>query len=165
MKKLLIMRHAKSDWGTGRPDHERPLNSRGTRAAEVMGRALATMGEVPDLVISSPAARAATTAQLAAAAGSWASAIRHSDALYGTSAHGALEVLLEADTGAAAVMLVGHEPTWSALVAHLTGGSVAMKTATVAAVELYIQDWSQALEARGELLYVLQPRSIAALVA
>ena len=63
MKKLLIMRHAKSDWGSGLADHERPLNKRGTKAAAAMGKALAAMEEIPDLVISSTATRAATTAR------------------------------------------------------------------------------------------------------
>ena len=164
MKKLLIMRHAKSDWGSGLADHERPLNKRGTRAAAAMGKALAAMEEAPDLVISSTATRATTTARLAAEAGDWHSRITYSDALYGTSVRGALEVLMEADPGAASVMLVGHEPTWSSLVEHLTGGAVAIKTATIAAVELYVRDWADASGARGELLYLLQPRSIAGLV-
>ena len=164
MKKLLIMRHAKSDWGSGVADHERPLNKRGTAAAAAMGKALAAMDEVPDLVISSTATRAATTSRLAAEAGAWNSRITYSDALYGTSARGALEVLMEADPGAASVMLVGHQPTWSALVEHLTGGSVAIKTATVAAIDLYIRDWTDAPNTHGELLYLLQPRNIAGLV-
>lgn len=164
MKKLLIMRHAKSDWGSGLADHERPLNKRGNAAAGAMGKALAAMNEVPDLVISSSATRAATTARLAAEAGAWDSRITYSDVLYGTSVRGALEVLMEADPDAASVMLVGHEPTWSALVEHLTGGSVTIKTATVAAIDLYIRDWTDAPGTHGELLYLLQPRTIAGLV-
>ncbi len=164
MKKLLIMRHAKSDWGSGLADHERPLNKRGTKAAAAMGKALAAMEAVPDLVISSTATRAATTVELAAAAGDWNSRITYSDALYGASVRGSLEVLMGADPGAASVMLVGHEPTWSSLVAHLTGGAVAIKTATVAAIELYVRDWAEAEYAQGELLFLLQPRSIAGLV-
>jgi phosphohistidine phosphatase len=164
MKKLIIMRHAKSDWGSGLADHERPLNKRGTKAAASMGKALAAMEEAPDLVISSTATRAATTARLAVEAGRWSSRITYSDGLYGTSVRGALEVLLEADPGAASVMLVGHEPTWSSLVQHLTGASVVMKTATIAAIELFVRDWADAPGARGELLYLLQPRSVAGLV-
>ena len=129
-----------------------------------MGKALAAMEEVPDLVISSTATRAATTARLAAEAGEWESRITYSDGLYGTSVRGALEVLLEADPGAASVMLVGHEPTWSSLVLHLTGGAVVIKTATIAAIELYAREWADASTARGELLYLLQPRTITGLV-
>ena len=164
MKQLLVMRHGKSDWSAGRPDHDRPLNRRGRESAAAMGRALTAMEEAPELVISSTARRAATTAKLAAEAGSWAAPITLVDALYGTSAVGALEVLMGADEGATSVMLVGHEPTWGALVAHLTGASVAMKTATVAKIELYVSEWGDVRNARGELTMLLQPRAIGRLV-
>lgn len=164
MKQLLVMRHAKSDWSVGRADHDRPLNRRGVEAAKAMGVAIARMGEAPELVISSTATRAATTAQLAAEAGDWESSLTYTGSLYGTSAQGALEVLLEADPAADTVMLVGHQPTWGNLVAHLTGGAVAMKTATVAKIELYIRDWTDAPHSRGELVFLLQPRSIQGLV-
>lgn len=154
------MRHAKSDWSAGLADRDRPLNARGRRAASAMGKALAAMDEVPDLVISSTAARAATTAQRAIEAGEWRSAVRYTDDLYATSVRGALEVLMGADPAAESVMLVGHEPTWSSLVAQLTGGATAIKTATVAAVELYVRDWADVYDAHGELLFLLQPRTI-----
>ncbi len=165
MKQMLVMRHGKSDWSAGRPDHDRPLSRRGAAAAAAMGKALAAMKETPDLVITSTARRARTTAQLAIEAGTWNCPLVQSDALYGTSAQGALEVLLEADPTADSVMLVGHQPTWGALVAQVTGASVAMKTATVAKVELYIRDWTDALHAHGELVWLLQPRSISHLVS
>ena len=69
-----------------------------------------------------------------------------------------------ADPEAESVMLVGHQPTWGNLVAHLTGGAVAMKTATVAKIEIYVRDWEDILHARGELVLLLQPRSISRLV-
>ena len=164
MKQLLVMRHGRSDWSAGKPDHDRPLNPRGVAAAKAMGIALAKMGEEPDLVISSTATRAATTAQLAAEAGDWESEMTYDGALYGTSSQGALEVLLDAEPAAHSVLVVGHQPTWGNLVAHLTGGAVAMKTATVAKIELYIRDWTDVLHARGELIFLLQPRSIRGLL-
>ncbi len=165
MKNILVMRHGKSDWSTGRPDHDRPLNRRGATAAAAMGRALAIMHEQPQQVITSSARRARTTAQLAMEAGAWDCTLVEKDALYGASAMGTLEVLLEADPDAESVMVVGHQPTWGALVAQLTGAAVAMKTATVAKIELYIRDWTDVLHAHGELIWLLQPRSIEHLVA
>ena len=165
MKQLLVMRHGKSDWSAGRPDHDRPLNRRGAAAAAAMGKALAIMEEQPNQVISSTARRARTTAQLAIEAGSWDCPLVQTDALYGTSANGALEVLLTADPSADSVMLVGHQPTWGSLVAQLTGAAAAMKTATVAKIELYVRDWTDVLHAHGELIWLLQPRSIRHLLA
>jgi len=67
MKRLVLIRHAKSDWGReALKDFDRPLNPRGEKDAPRMARALAQRGIVPDQMISSPAKRALTTAVLMA---------------------------------------------------------------------------------------------------
>jgi len=64
MKTLLILRHAKSSWShPGLSDHDRPLNKRGKRDAPRMGQLLREEGLLPDLIISSSAKRAKTTAE------------------------------------------------------------------------------------------------------
>lgn len=159
MKRLMILRHAKSDWNAGASsDHARPLNRRGTAAAMTMGKIIANMGEVPDVIYCSSAQRARETAMLAMDSGKWDSNLEEVDALYGTSAEGALAVAAQAPEPTETLMLVGHEPTWSYLVHSLTGADVAIKTATVAAIDLSIARWSQAQQARGTLAYLLQPR-------
>ena len=162
MKRLMILRHAKSDWHAGASsDHARPLNRRGTGAAMTMGRVLARVGEVPELVLSSSALRARETAMLAADAGRWESEIREIDALYGTSAAEALRIASEASDEIERLMLVGHEPTWSYLVNAVTGASVSMKTATVAGIDMHTESWAGAPAAAGSLAYLLQPRLFA----
>lgn len=154
------MRHGKSDWSTGVSDHERPLNKRGLRAAERMGRLLSTMGETPDHVITSTATRARTTAELAMTAGGWDASLKEEADLYGTG----IDTILAVVAGAPPVdrlMIVGHEPVWSGLVAHLTGGAVVMKTATVVGIDLLVRDWEEIPLARGETVFVLQPRHFA----
>jgi phosphohistidine phosphatase len=159
MKRLIIFRHGKSDWyAPSKSDHDRPLNKRGRRSAEAMGIALANANQAPQHVISSSATRAHTTAEIARTAGDWTSTLELTDRLYGTSVDGALQVVAGSDPGIDHLMLVGHEPTWSALVAHLTGASVQVKTATVVAIDLLISGWAGAETARGEIVYVLQPR-------
>lgn len=67
MKYLTLIRHAKSDWSDASlSDFERPLNGRGKKAAPKMGRRMAERGDIPDLLLSSPAKRAAKTARLMA---------------------------------------------------------------------------------------------------
>lgn len=64
---LVLIRHAKSDWSTpGQTDYERSLNERGKRDAPVMGQRLRQKNIIPDLILSSPAKRAASTAKLVA---------------------------------------------------------------------------------------------------
>ena len=77
MRQLLVLRHGKSDWDADyRGDHERPLASRGRRAAAAVGRFLAAAGPMPDRVLSSSAVRALSTVRLAAEAGRWPPPIR-----------------------------------------------------------------------------------------
>lgn len=111
---LVLIRHAKSDWSTvGQPDFERPLNERGKRDAPVMGNRLKARGLLPDLMIASPARRAADTARLIAAATGYDTRhIRWVDRLYHAAAAVFDDVLMteaipdEAKT----VFLFSHNP-------------------------------------------------------
>lgn len=157
MKTLLAMRHAKSDWDAPyRHDHDRPLSERGVAAARFMGRLVADRDLVPDLVISSTAVRARTTAELAIEAGEWGSQLRLEPGLYGTSVEGALEVAASSPD-VPRLMLVGHQPTWGGLVARLTGEVVEVKTATVAVTTLPIESWTEVTGARGTLTGLHHP--------
>ena len=159
MKRLIVLRHAKSDWDAAYDaDRDRPLNKRGVRASSAIGVALSRSGEVPEVAITSSALRATTTVDLAAAAGNWATTIEVSDALYGTSAEGALEVAATAVDGVERLMLVGHQPAWGSLVQALTGGLVVIKTATAVGIDLALNSWRDVESARGSIAYVLQPR-------
>ncbi len=67
MRRLFLVRHAKSSWGEpSLPDRERPLNDRGKRDAPRMGRRLAALGVNPDVILASPARRALKTARILA---------------------------------------------------------------------------------------------------
>tara|TARA_R110000787_G_scaffold32467_3_gene85863 strand:+ start:471 stop:962 length:492 start_codon:yes stop_codon:yes gene_type:complete len=62
MKRLILMRHAKSDWSSGAgSDHDRPLNARGVAAAEALGGWLRAQNIAPDQVLSSSAKRTGET--------------------------------------------------------------------------------------------------------
>lgn len=158
MKTLLVMRHAKSDWDASYgADHDRPLNERGVRSARIMGRVLTEADLVPDLIVSSTAVRARSTAALASEAGSWSSDTRLEPALYGSGTDTAVE-LAAAAPDVSRLMLVGHQPTWSRLVTVLTGERVEMKTATVVVIDFEIEWWPGLVGARGTVTNVLQPR-------
>ena len=159
MRNLMIMRHGKSNWDADAlSDHARPLANRGIVSAERMGEVIRDLGIIPGLVISSTAVRARATAELARITGGWASRLILDDDLYGASPVGALEVVARHAGDCERVMIVGHEPTWSMLIKRLTGGSVAVRTATVADVEMHISRWDTAASASGTLVSLLQPR-------
>lgn len=162
MKQLLVMRHGKSDWHAGAAtDHARPINARGVAAARSMGRHLTSSDLAPDVVLTSSALRARTTAELAAEAGGWSVPVEAVDAFYDASVDTVLARIARVPDEVDRLMVVGHQPTWGALVWRLTGGSVAMRTATVAVVDLHLgRSWDHDGDLAGELLAVFQPRHL-----
>lgn len=159
LKCLLLMRHAKSDWDADyEGDHERPLNDRGIRSARLMGRLLAARASAPDLVVSSTAVRARSTAHLAAKSGSWGSDIELDSLLYDSGPTGVISRAAQAPD-VERLMLVGHQPTWSILVGQLSGQMAEMKTASVAVLRFDIGSWSDLPGSRGELTALHHPRS------
>ena len=160
------MRHAKSDWGAGlSSDRERPLAPRGVKAAERMGRIMTKIGAAPGLVLSSPAVRARTTAELAAEAGGWKTGVEIVSSFYGGGWTDVVDGVLASGSSERRILVVGHEPTWSDLVSALTGGGqVAMPTAALACVAVPGEDWSRLGPGCGELLWHLTPRMLKPLV-
>ncbi len=153
------MRHAKSDWDADyETDHQRPLGKRGVRSSRLMGRLVAGMDLIPELVISSTALRAVATTENAVAAGDWESRIELEDGFYGAGPEMVLDLASRA-AGVERLMLVGHQPTWSMLVRRLTGGAAEMKTASVAVIEMMLDDWAELSESHGVLTVLLNPRS------
>jgi phosphohistidine phosphatase len=159
MRRLMLMRHAKSDWGAAfSSDHERPLNERGRTAAQAMGMVIRNMAEVPDRVISSTAVRARSTAELARIAGGWPCPLELDERLYGTGPEEALVVAADYGGDEERIMLVGHEPSWSQLISELTGARAQVKTATVAAIDLERESWMGAARTPGSLAFIVHPR-------
>lgn len=127
MGTIIFLRHGQAEDDDGSGDAARPLTPKGVRQAEVAGRALGRLGLVPDLCLTSPRVRAAETARLACLELGLEPVVEPSLGQGGFRA----EVL-----GAAGevVLLVGHEPTFSAEVGRLTGGSVRMRKGGLAVV-------------------------------
>jgi phosphohistidine phosphatase len=139
MIRLALVRHAKSDWGDpSLDDHDRPLNDRGMRDAPRMARRLAETGLRPDVILSSTALRARTTAEAFAA--ELRIAVSLEPELYGAPAGSLLAVA--AATGAASVMVVAHDPGMSVLAGRLSDGRIEhMPTCAVATFAWDEDDW------------------------
>jgi phosphohistidine phosphatase len=162
MKTLLVMRHAKSDWGSpSGDDHERPLAARGVRAARRMGSFLADAGSIPQLVISSTAVRAQTTVELAVEAGGWECPIVTMAEFYASDPDRVLDVVRETEDDVERVLIAGHEPTWSTMVSWLIGGGrVRMPTAAVACLDLKHGRWIDLAPATCELRWLITPKAL-----
>ncbi|MFI9629201.1 SixA phosphatase family protein [Streptomyces sp. NPDC052042] len=126
--RLIVLRHAKSAWPDGVPDHERPLAGRGRRDAPAAGRRLYEAGYVPDLVICSTARRARETWHLVAAELVAAEPdVVFEPRVYEASASALLHVLRDVVVRGGSepgrtVLLIGHQPGVQELVLSLAGG-------------------------------------------
>jgi phosphohistidine phosphatase len=164
MKELLILRHAKSSWKHPElEDHDRPLNKRGKRDAPRMGRWIRGQDLLPDVIVSSTAVRAWTTAELVARVSGFRGELYSSRELY---LGGHLPYLASgARYGGRGgrVLIVGHNPDVEDLVTVLTRAREAMPTAALAHVQLPIDDWEELTQPpTGELLAVWRPKELPA---
>jgi phosphohistidine phosphatase len=145
MKTLYLVRHAKSSWKYPKlDDFERPLNKRGRKNAPFMGSILNEINVAPDLVISSPANRAAMTARIIAAALDYPlEDIRYSEAIYEFGEKALIEVVKEIDDAVIQAMVVGHNPATNGLANYIGDQPVSnIPTCGIFCVELDIGSWS-----------------------
>ncbi|MEW2572092.1 histidine phosphatase family protein [Streptomyces sp. NPDC047070] len=124
LRRLVVLRHAKSAWPDDVPDHERPLASRGRRDAPAAGRVLADADCLPDLALCSTAVRARETWELAAAEWGTPPPVRHDGRLYAAEVADLLEAVREAPAEAETLLLIGHNPGLEELVLTLAGDSL-----------------------------------------
>jgi len=144
MKTLFLVRHAKSSWDdTALPDKDRPLNDRGKRDAPKMGERLAKRDVKPDLILSSPARRALTTAEIIAKKLDYKRKdIVADDRLYAGEADDLLEVIGELDDKLERVMLFGHNPELTELAHRLSSEITHMPTCAVVEFTFDAKSWS-----------------------
>ena len=142
MKRLLILRHAKSDWGDSSVDDwERALSARGVSDAPRVGAMLRARSIVPDIIITSDAVRARATAEAAAQAAGYSREIILEPALYHATPEKIIGVLSALSDSAEAVLIVGHNPGLEDLLELLTGEPHEMPTAALAQLALPIDHW------------------------
>lgn len=166
MKTLLLLRHAKSSWKyPDLADHDRPLNKRGKQAAPRIGQLLRDENLLPDLILSSTAARAQTTARKVAKASGYAGDIRVTRELYEAGPETYLELLRAVADDYTRVLVVGHNPDLEMLLEQLTDEAETLPTAALALVELDINHWQELNEAtEGKLVRVWRPKELASAI-
>ena len=144
MKKLLILRHAKSSWKEpSLSDFQRPLNKRGTEAAPRMGEWIAQNNLVPDTILCSTAVRAQETMALAIEGGHLDSACISTEELYLAPPQAYLENLAQLSEAQNSAMVIGHNPGIEELVYQLCGEYRVMPTCALAVIDLQIAQWDE----------------------
>ena len=172
--RLLLLRHAKSDWSGKMDDHERPLSARGRQAAPLVGAYLAGKNYVPALVLCSTAVRAQETLELLVTHLPAAPKIRYDRGLYLAEWPQLLQAVQHAPAKASPLLLVGHNPGLEQLTIALAlqPGSVAEKarsekmtekfpTAALAVLDFDVRSWRSVKPGLGRLVDYVRPKDLA----
>jgi phosphohistidine phosphatase len=171
MRRLMLMRHAKSDRSPGTADALRPLNARGVVAARLMGAYMARHGLLPDLVLCSPAQRTRET--LAGVAEHWpagAPAV-FEERLYMAPPKVIVSAIRSQNAKVQTLLVIGHNPgLHEAADLLVAAGDVELReqlrekfpTGALAVIDFAVSAWSRAHEHSGRLDRYVTPRAIAA---
>ena len=170
MKTLTLLRHAKSGWDDPVPrDFDRPLNAKGKRAAQAVGRHLRELGLAFDHVVASPAIRVGETLDAVTAGYGRKLAPVWERRIYLASAATLLDVVHELPADAERVLMVGHNPGLEDLVLMLVpeaadGLRVLVEekypTATLAEMTLAGESWDAVATGAATLTRYIRPRDL-----
>jgi phosphohistidine phosphatase len=170
MKRLYLLRHAKSDWADpDRVDAERPLSPRGRRAAPTLGRYMRREGLIPALALTSAARRTEETWELLSETLKAEVPVETSHRLYLASPKRLLKAIRDVDDKVASVALVGHNPGLHALAIELTGSgdgaartrmTTKYPTGGLAVFDFDVDHWDDVAAGGGRLERFVVPRDL-----
>lgn len=153
MKTVYLVRHAKSSWSYPElEDFERPLNPRGRKNALRMGAILNQLKAAPDLMISSPANRAAMTARMLADAIHYPlEKIQYSETIYSSDETVLIRFIKNMNAAVTQAMLIGHNPGLTELANHISDERISnIPTCGVYCVDFKISSWKEICEHGGK---------------
>ncbi len=170
MRRLLLLRHAKSDWSVSVADEQRQLNNRGQKAAARMGRYIQDEDLTPHKVLCSTAMRAAETWRLVQPNLDPAPHVEHIAALYDFGSGTALlDIIRRHGNNAQSLMLIGHNPSIEGLAALLSdrGNRTALSvmhrkypTTAIAVIDFEFDDWHDVSPGSGILVSFTRPKDL-----
>ncbi len=158
MQRLLIMRHAKSDWADeSMEDFDRPLNARGQKDVPTVARFLAGSAP-PDLVLASAARRAQETATRLVDALDNTPELLLDGRLYLSTPDTLATVLAGAAGDAETVVVIAHNPGVEEWASHLSGARIHMPPGAVACLDSDAESWTEAGRANSPLRWLITPK-------
>jgi|HubBroStandDraft_6_1064221.scaffolds.fasta_scaffold35251_3 phosphohistidine phosphatase len=173
MRRLILLRHAKSLSDATMKDKDRPLNARGRGDAPRMGGYMHHKRYLPQLVLCSSAKRTVETWELLGAELDISADVRISDALYLASA-GAMEKTIRAvDAKVSALLVIGHNPgleECAQALARAPGSAKERKleeelqtkfpTCALAVLDFEVDEWSRMAAASAQLFDFMRPKDL-----
>jgi phosphohistidine phosphatase len=161
VKTVMLLRHAKSDWDDqSLRDFDRPLADRGRRDAPRIGKAIRKKGRIPDLIISSPAARARETIEAVVKSAGLEASPQFDETIYGAEPADLLKLIRGLPDTSSSVLFVGHNPTFEHLLARLAAADEHMPTAALACIEFQIDHWKDLDDGQGKLVWFVTPKDL-----
>jgi phosphohistidine phosphatase len=170
MKNLILMRHAKSAWDDPhQKDIDRPLSTRGRKAAPRMGEWLAGEAYRPDVVLCSAARRTRETLDLLRPHLPKSVAIEFLQGLYMAAPREMMTEIGKVPATAETVMLIGHNPGIGSLAALLAGSGEEQAlgpmhgkfpTAAIAVLGFNVGKWTETVPGSGILRTFMRPRDL-----
>ncbi len=168
MKKLLLLRHAKSSWDDPDiPDQERPLNPRGLRAAKRIAKYLMDKRLEPSIILCTSALRARQTIELLTPAFPKGATVKIEPRLYGASSKDLITRLRRVSQAAPLVLMVGHNPAMQELVLTLASENAKLNsirkkfpTAALAVLDAEIDEWKDLRPGGASLVDFVTPKGL-----
>lgn len=167
MKRLYLLRHAKSDWGEpGLPDHDRPLAPRGRKAAPLVASYMAANDLRPSYVLVSSALRALQTFESFKEVALGAT-VKIEPAVYGADVGDLTDLIRAVPSEHDSVMLVGHNPTMQDLVLNLASDGSDIEaarakfpTAALAVLDANVDGWAEVGPGTASLTDFVTPKNL-----
>ncbi len=163
MKKLFIIRHAKSSWkDTSLDDFDRGLNKRGKKDIKFIANWLRANRFYPDLILSSPARRAKDTLeQIVKTLKLNDEIIRFDKSIYGATYDSLIDLLVQVDKRYDNLFLIGHNPALNELAEFLTNSVIFnIPTSGIFCVEFNISKWSEIKNVKGTISFFEFPKKL-----
>jgi phosphohistidine phosphatase len=161
MKRLTLIRHAKSSWkDPDCPDRDRPLTKRGKNDALAIGSLLRERGDRPSLIVSSPAKRAiATMKRIVSEMGLSEKKIVRDARLYDADSLDLLHFVREIEDTQEEVMVCGHNPALTDFCSFVAGTCTGnLPTAGIVCIDLAVDRWKNVCGGSGRIRFVTSPR-------
>ena len=166
MRRLILLRHAKSDWPAGIADHERPLGKRGRKDGPRIGEAMATRGLVPAQAIVSTALRTRQTWDLVKPALGDVPE-RFEAKIYEADPATILKVIRATPPSVPSLLVVGHNPGLELVAAHLAAScedravlTTKFPTGAFAVIDFNTKAWSDVAQGQGTLALFMIPAEL-----
>lgn len=165
MRKLILMRHAKSSWDLPLSDKQRPLNERGIRNAPEMANRIIKSGVIPQKIYASDAVRSYATAQLIASKlndffpNNPPITIDIVAEIYEASLLDLLHILTKIPNEIECALVVGHNPTITMIASYLTNENVGYFPTCAMACLQFFEEWECLSKQSAQLLWFDFPKN------